>query len=169
MALVRPKPNDTGDRAAVQAPSTSDSEARGLGAPAAAPAGRGLAAAGAPPSSAGAKVAPRTAAPHVASRPIPTLRTAAPAQPVTPRDESAVLDLLNRQLWDQARTALHQLAARDPASKKIRALACYARGREAQLDGRVDDARVELQDALELDPDLQLAKTALTELFTRRK
>jgi hypothetical protein len=45
----------------------------------------------------------------------------------------------------------------------------YARGREAQVGGRVDDARVELQDALELDPELQLAKTALTELFTRRK
>ena len=45
----------------------------------------------------------------------------------------------------------------------------YARGREAQFDRRVDDARVELQDALELDPDLQPAKTALTELFTRRK
>ena len=46
---------------------------------------------------------------------------------------------------------------------------CYARGREAQLDRRLDDARVELQDALDLDPELQLAKTALTELFTRRK
>jgi hypothetical protein len=87
----------------------------------------------------------------------------------TPRDEAAVLDLLQRQQWDLARSALHQLAARDPSSKRIRALMCYARGREAQLDRRVDDARVELQDALELDPDLQLAKTALTELFTRRK
>ena len=84
-------------------------------------------------------------------------------------DEAGVLDLLQRQQWDQARSALHQLAARDPASKRIRALMSYARGREAQLDRRVDDARVELQDALELDPELQLAKTALTELFTRRK
>jgi hypothetical protein len=87
----------------------------------------------------------------------------------TPRDEAVVLDLLQRQQWDQARSALYQLSARDPSSKRIRALMCYARGREAQLDRRVDDARVELQDALELDPDLQLAKTALTELFTRRK
>lgn len=84
-------------------------------------------------------------------------------------DEATVLELLQRQQWDQARSALHQLAARDPASKRIRALMSYARGREAQLDRRVDDARVELQDALELDPELQLAKTALTELFTRRK
>jgi len=88
---------------------------------------------------------------------------------VTGRDETSVLDLLQRQQWDQARSALHQLSAGDPSSKRIRALMCYARGREAQLSGLVDDARVELQDALDLDPDLQLAKTALTELFTRRK
>ncbi|HEX3757888.1 MAG TPA: hypothetical protein VHW23_04255 [Kofleriaceae bacterium] len=89
--------------------------------------------------------------------------------PTTARDEAVVLDLLQRQQWDQARTALHQLSARDPGSKRIRALEAYARGREAQLDRRLDDARVELQDALELDPDLQVAKTALTELFTRRR
>jgi len=91
------------------------------------------------------------------------------APPVTARDEAVVLDLLQRQQWDQARTVLHQLSARDPSSKRIRALEAYARGREAQLDRRLDDARVELQDALELDPDLQVAKTALTELFTRRR
>lgn len=104
----------------------------------------------------------------------PATRPPAPPRPggsvpVTARDEAAVLDLLQRQQWDQARSALHQLAARDPSSKRIRALVCYARGREAQLDRRIDDARVELQEALELDPDLQVAKTALTELFTRRK
>jgi len=89
--------------------------------------------------------------------------------PATARDEAAVIDLLQRQQWDLARSALHQLSARDPSSKRLRALEAYARGREAQLDRRLDDARVELQDALELDPDLQIAKTALTELFTRRK
>jgi len=108
------------------------------------------------------------------SSPPPAARAATPLRapgsaPASPRDETAVLDLLQRQQWDQARSALHQLSARDPSSKKIRALMCYARGREAQLSGLVDDARVELQDALDLDPELQLAKTALTELFTRRK
>jgi hypothetical protein len=99
------------------------------------------------------------------------LKAAAPtrAAAVTARDEAAVLDLLQRQQWDLARNALHQLSARDPGSKRIRALVCYARGREAQLDRRLDDARVELQEALALDPALQPAKTALTELFTRRK
>jgi hypothetical protein len=96
-------------------------------------------------------------------------RPAGSTGPITAQDEAAVVDLLQRQQWNQARSALHQLSARDPGSKRIRALECYARGREAQLDRRLDDARVELQDALDLDPDLQLAKTALTELFTRRK
>jgi len=118
-----------------------------------------------------------TGAKPAAARPAPTSPPRAPAPPrpvgsapaVTARDEAVVVDLLQRQQWDQARSALHQLSARDPSSKRIQALVCYARGREAQLDRRLDDARVELQDALELDPDLQVAKTALTELFTRRK
>jgi len=88
---------------------------------------------------------------------------------VTARDETGVLELLQRQQWDQARSVLTQLSARDPSSKRVRALVCYARGRQAQLERRLDDARVELQDALDLDPELQAAKAALTELFTRRK
>lgn len=120
---------------------------------------------------------PRPAARPDAAQPAPAPGARAPGAvrpirsppPVTARDEAAVLDLLQRQQWDQARTTLHQLSARDPSSKRIRALEAYARGREAQLDRRLDDARVELQDALDLDPDLQVAKTALTELFTRRR
>jgi hypothetical protein len=119
-----------------------------------------------PPAS---RPSPRPGSPAPVTRPIGTVRPITNSPPITTRDEGAVVDLLSRQQWDQARTALHQLAARDPSSKRIRALACYARGREAQLDGRLDDARVELHDALDLDPELSLAKTALTELFTRRK
>jgi len=126
--------------------------------------------------SGGSRIVARPAAPQPAARPgapAGSARAATAAAPAPaaagPRDESVVLDLLSRQQWDQARTALHQLSARDPGSKRLRALACYARGREAQLEGRVDDARVELHDAVDLDPELQVAKTALTELFTRRK
>lgn len=119
--------------------------------------------------------------PATAAKPATTRPVAAPARapgvarptgsgpPITARDEAAVLDLLQRQQWDLARSALHQLAARDPSSRRVQALMSYARGREAQLDRRLDDARVELQEALELDPDLQPAKIALGELFTRRK
>lgn len=113
--------------------------------------------------------ASRRPLPSRVGRPHSAMRQPGGGQVVAPVDEAAALDLLQRQQWDQARSVLHQLSARDPGSKRIRALMCYARGREAQLDRRVDDARVELQDALELDPALQLAKTALTELFTRRK
>ena len=124
--------------------------------------------------SGGTRTVPRTGAPPTTPRPGPALPARPPvaaptAAPAAPHNESAVLDLLSRQQWDQARTALHQLSARDPGSKRLRALTAYARGRQAQIEGRVDDARVELHDALDLDPDLQLAKTALTELFTRRK
>lgn len=127
-------------------------------------------------------VQPRTRTPAMG---VPALPARPPGQPPSARppspvrqtgglqivshDEATVVDLLQRQHWNQARSMLHQMLAREPSSKRIRALMSYARGREAQLDGRVDDARVELQDALDLDPDLQLAKTALTELFTRRK
>jgi hypothetical protein len=76
---------------------------------------------------------------------------------------------MHRGQWEAARTALAALAAKAPDVPRYRALICYARGREAQLAQRVDEARVELQDALQLDPELQLAKTALAELFTRRK
>ena len=151
--VVRPPSHDTGERPLVPVAS-----------PGASP--------GVPPAPvSGPRAAvTRPAAPAAPGARAPTaVRPTGSAPPATARDEAAVLDLLQRQQWDQARTALHQLSARDPSSKRVRALEAYARGREAQLDRRLDDARVELQDALELDPDLQVAKTALTELFTRRK
>ena len=95
----------------------------------------------------GAVTAPRPGAPELAS----------------------ALEQMQRGQWDDARAILTALAERAPEVPRYRALLCYARGREAQLAQRLDDARVELQEALQLDPDLQLAKTALAELFTRHK
>jgi Tfp pilus assembly protein PilF len=83
--------------------------------------------------------------------------------------EREALEHMQRGQWDAARAILAALAARAPDVPRFRALQSYARGREAQLAHRLDEARVELQDALQIDPDLQLAKTALAELFTRRK
>ena len=93
------------------------------------------------------------------------------AKPVAPEDQdlATALDLLSRGQWDPARTALNTLAMRHPGVARYRALLAYARGREAQLARRSDEARVELEQALQIDPDLQLAKSALGELFTRRK
>jgi hypothetical protein len=89
-----------------------------------------------------------------------------------PFDERAALReslvLLNEQNWTGARMVLHNLAARVPASKNYRALLGYARGREAQVAGRIDDASLEFQRALQLDPELALAKAALAEVQRRR-
>lgn len=87
-------------------------------------------------------------------------------------DERAALRealmLLNEQTWSAARQALSTLAAKVPQSKNYRALLGYARGREAQTAGRADEAALEYQRALELDPQLAMAKQALAEVQRRR-
>ncbi len=124
------------------------------------------------PSLAPATSSTRTATPPTGVR-VGVMRPGiAPApRPVTvgDRDLASALEQLQRGQWDAARQTLAALVARAPDVPRYRALLAYARGREAQLAHRLDEARVELQDALQIDPELQLAKTALAELFTRRK
>jgi hypothetical protein len=74
------------------------------------------------------------------------------------------MSLLSSNDWTGARLAFHALAAKQPQARQYRALLCYARGRETQATGRPDDAAMEFQRALQLDPDLELAKVALREL-----
>jgi hypothetical protein len=81
----------------------------------------------------------------------------------------AILDLLAKRQWDTARTQLDSLASKHPGSARHQAVQAYARGRRAQVEQRLDEARIELDRALQLDPDLQPAKAALAELFTRRR
>lgn len=81
------------------------------------------------------------------------------------RDAAA---LMEQKSWAAARQALHALAAKVPQSKTYRAWLCYARGREAYVAGRPDDAILEMQRALQLEPDLAHAKHALAELQRRR-
>lgn len=133
-------------------------------------------------------VPPRVTQPNPAQRsvpikPMPTtgkpsgsgpIQQPAQARPSTPLKkpidgEANVMELLHRGQWDAANAALDQLLASKPDSPRYRSLRAYAKGRKAQLGGQRDEARVELENALQLDPDLQLAKTALGELFTRRK
>jgi hypothetical protein len=78
------------------------------------------------------------------------------------------LEMIRAQTWTAARQALHTLAARVPQSKQYRSLLCYTRGREAQAVGRMDEAILEFQRALQLDPDLVVAKQALAEAQRRR-
>jgi hypothetical protein len=75
---------------------------------------------------------------------------------------------LNEQEWGKARQTLQALAQHRPQSKNYGALLAYARGREAQKLGRVADAALEFQRALELEPDLGMAKQALAEVQRRR-
>jgi hypothetical protein len=94
------------------------------------------------------------------------------AKPTAVFDERAelqlVLDALAEKKWGAAKALLNGLAARVPTSKKYRALIAYTRGREAQTASRGEDAAQEFQRALQLDPDLQQAKSALAELLRRR-
>jgi hypothetical protein len=87
-------------------------------------------------------------------------------------DERAALReclmLLNDRRWTPAREALNNLATRVPQSKNYRALLGYARGREAQAAGRHQEAELEYLRALQLDPELALAKQALAEVQQRR-
>jgi hypothetical protein len=92
-------------------------------------------------------------------------------QPAAYDEERALKDattLLQARNWSAARQVLHALAARVPQSRPYRALLCYARGREAQHAGRPDDAALEFQRSLQLDPELAVAKQALAELQRRR-
>jgi len=79
-----------------------------------------------------------------------------------------VITALATKNWGQAKTLLNSLAARVPSSKQYRALLAYTRGREAQTSGRGEDAVTEFQRALQFDPDLQQAKSAMAELLRRR-
>jgi hypothetical protein len=76
--------------------------------------------------------------------------------------------LMEQKNWPAARQALHNLAAKVPQNRNYRAWLCYARGREAYINGKADEAILEMQRALQLDPDLAHAKHALTELQRRR-
>ena len=75
---------------------------------------------------------------------------------------------MEQRNWTAARHCLHALAAKVPQSKPYRALLCYTRGREAHVAGRADDALLEYQRALQLDPDLAQVKQAVAELQRRR-
>jgi len=121
---------------------------------------------------------PSVSSPTRAASPVPTASASgtgsgAVRAPAGTFDERAelmqVMDLVRKGQWPGARAALQNLAARVPTSTHYKALLSYARAREAQMAGRPDEAILELQRALQLDPNLSLAKTALAEMQTRKK
>ena len=80
-----------------------------------------------------------------------------------------IIQLMGMGQWDAAQAAIDSLATKNPQNKRYAALACYSRGRRAQLEGNLRIAQIELNDALKLDPDLDVAKSAFAELYARRK
>jgi hypothetical protein len=120
----------------------------------------------------GSPAAPRPTTPSVASLNPPIIRYGARTPDAPQRDQvlderselQRGLDLLSSKEWTAARLAFHALAAKVPQSKQYRSLLCYARGRETASTGRIDDAALEFQRALQLDPELEIAKQALREL-----
>ena len=96
--------------------------------------------------------------------------TVAPREPAF--DERAALREslmhINDESWAAARATLSTLATKVPQSKNYRALLGYVRGREAQAAGKTEEAALEYQRALELDPGLTMAKQALAEVQRRR-
>ena len=119
----------------------------------------------------GARPATPPSAPAAAPPPDPAARTGPVTNPPTPDERlelQRALDLMTAKSWSEARQAMTALAARVPMSKQYRALLCYTRGREAQAAGKGEEAAMELQRALQLDPELSLAKSALADLLRRR-
>lgn len=101
--------------------------------------------------------------------PRPRASSAPPAtKPLTPVEQALepAMELLRRKLWAEARQALLKLAVADPHEKRYRAYMHYARGRESQEAGKLDEARAEWQRATGIDPDLMVAKRALEDLPT---
>ncbi len=122
----------------------------------------------------GRPVTPTSSAPRTPADPGTLRYSGTPTQPQRTApvfDERTALNealtLLNRREWTAGRQALHALAARVPQSRQYRALLCYARGQEAFAAGKPDDAAMEYQRALQLDPELLQAKQALAELKRR--
>jgi hypothetical protein len=105
------------------------------------------------------------------SAPPPTAPAPAASQPA-PNEQvelQRALDLMTARNWSAAQQAVTMLMARtQPAPKQYRALLCYTRGRAAQEAGKREEAVMEMQRALQLDPDLGQAKSALEELLRRR-
>ncbi len=97
--------------------------------------------------------------------------TSAAKSAIAPEDQGEVLrvhEFIAAKNWAAAQKAASALAVRHPGAKSFRALLCYARAREAQHTGKGEEAVAELQRALQLDPELAQAKSALSELLQRR-
>jgi hypothetical protein len=100
---------------------------------------------------------------------IPTTRLG-PASTVVSDDDpdfKKALQLIASRQWAEAGQLFMKLRGRDNSSKRFRALHCYTRAREAEAAGQRAAAVQELERALQFEPDLPEAKSALAELHRR--
>lgn len=102
-----------------------------------------------------------------AGQPAPAPRSSSTGQVLDPLLAPA-LELIARGQWDGAQRMLDALVTRNPQSKRYLAMASYCRGKRAAVEGRIRDAQIELQEALLNDPELDLAKTAIADLYKRK-
>jgi hypothetical protein len=117
----------------------------------------------------GVTIVPRT------TGPIPLVAPAAPpvATPASTvvRDDDPdykkMLVAVASKQWSEAAQLLVKLRARDSISKRFKALQCYVRGFEAATAGNRAAALADFERALQFEPDLPEAKSALAELHRR--
>ena len=76
---------------------------------------------------------------------------------------------LMRGECEAARKCFHQLAAECPSEKKYRAYMHYARGREWAAANEHSRAVAEYQRALSLEPELQMARSAMNNLSKKKE
>jgi tetratricopeptide (TPR) repeat protein len=91
-----------------------------------------------------------------------------PTLPVTPFDEASAFvtakGLLRQRRWHDAISEFSTLIARAPGESAYRAMIAYARGRLAQDISKYDDARLEYNRALALEPQFAAAQAAIESL-----
>jgi hypothetical protein len=87
-----------------------------------------------------------------------------PPPPTEEQRFAGALEMLRHLVWRDAERAFGELAVAAPADRRYRAYRHYARGRVAQDDGRVAEARAEWERALRLDPELAAARAAIDSL-----
>jgi hypothetical protein len=115
----------------------------------------------------GVTIVPRT------TGPIPTAAAAPIATPASTvvRDDDPdyqkMLAAVAAKQWAEATQLLVKLRARDSISKRFKALQCYVRGFEAANAGNRAAAVADFERALQFEPDLPEAKSALAELHRR--
>lgn len=124
---------------------------------------------------------PRPAQPVGPAQPAKPPVTAPPAKPAAPtapaasapkdpvRELASIVDLIKVGQLPAARAALESLIAQAPNESRYQAMLFVVQGGEAQLANKPEEARRAFLDAQRIDPELELAKTALTRLMLRRK